>query len=102
MVCEYTMAYSFYAYANDFADADCIVREVDTMDIGERDSVVVEVDNYIKVFFHYKTRTDNGESLVASLHRERYGKVSVIIELDDRTAHLHWCRVPSSKKTRKH
>lgn len=96
------MAYSFYTYAYDFADADCIVRTIDTIDIGERNHVVfTEVDGGVKVIFHYRNRKGQGESMASGLEQERQGLSNVRIHLDDRDGTLHWHRTPISKKTRK-
>jgi hypothetical protein len=97
------MAYSFYIYAYDFGDADCIVRTIDTIEIGERDSVeFVQVTGAVKVIFHYKTRTGQGETIVDGLNDARYGRSTVRVDLDDREGRVHRCRIPTSKKTRKH
>ena len=96
------MAYSFYVYAFDFADADRVVREVDTMDIGERNSVVFQANGWVKVIFHYKNcKGREGKSMIKGLNLARYRAATVQIQLEDRIEYLHWCRVPTSKKTRK-
>ena len=96
------MAYSFFIYAYDLDDADCIVRKMDTIEIGERGSVeFVQVTGAVKVIFHYKTRTGQGETMVNGLNDERYGRSTMRIHLEDRDGTLHWHRTPTYKKTRK-